>query len=114
MFPLQNFLINIEPLNPKEIIKKISRLGSIKLILVSGVFIQEQESRVDMLIVGDNVKRATLDNTIKTLEAEIGKELKFAYFTTEDFKYRLSMFDKLTRDILDYPHKKVLNRLGNI
>ena len=114
MAPLQNFLINIEPLNPKEIIKKISRLGSIKLILVSGVFIQEQESRVDMLIVGDNVKRATLDNTIKTMEAEIGKELKFAYFTTEDFKYRLSMFDKLTRDILDYPHKKVLNRLGNI
>ena len=114
MTQLQNFLINIEPLNPKEIIKKISRLGTIRLILVSGVFIQEPESRVDMLIVGDNVKRASLDNTIKTMEAEIGKELKFAYFTTDDFKYRLSMFDKLTRDILDYPHKKVLNRLGNL
>lgn len=111
---LQNFLINIEPLGPKEIIKRIGRLGSIKLILTAGVFIQEPESRVDMLIVGDNVKRATLDNTIKTLESEIGKELRYAYFTTEDFRYRLSMFDKLTRDILDYPHKKVLNRLGNL
>ena len=109
---LQNFLINIGPSYPKEIIKKISRLGSIKLIIVAGVFIQELESRADILIVGDNVKRVNLENTMKTLESEIGKELKYAYFTTEDFKYRLSMFDKLTRDILDYPHRKVLNKLS--
>ena len=51
---------------------------------------------------------------IKNLEAEIGKELRYVYFSTEDFKYRLSMCDKLMRDILDYPHKKVLNKLGII
>ncbi len=114
LLPLQNFLINTEPLHQKELIKKISKLGSIKLIITAGVFIQEPESRADLLIVGDGVKKATLEHTIKTLESEIGKELKYAYFTTEDFKYRLSMCDKLTRDILDYPHKKVLNRLGII
>ncbi len=112
MQQLQSFLVNVEPLQPKEIIRKIGKLGSIKLIITAGVFIQESESRTDILIVGDGVKKAALENTIKTLESEIGKELKYAYFTTEDFKYRLSMFDKLTRDILDYPHKKVLNRLG--
>ncbi len=109
---LQNFLINMEPLHPKEIIKKISKIGTVKLILVAGVFIQEPESRVDILVVGDNIKKGTLENTIKTLESEIGRELRYACFTTEDFKYRLSMFDKLIRDVLDYPHKKVLNRLG--
>jgi len=114
LLPLQNFLINIEPLHPKEIIKKITKLGSIKLILVAGVFIQEAESRADLLIVGDGVKKSILENTVKILESEIGKELRYAYFTTDDFKYRLSMCDKLTRDILDYPHKKVLNKLGVI
>ena len=111
MIPLQNFLINIEPLNSKELIKRIGKLGSIKLIITSGVFMQELESRADILIVGDNVKKTKLENTIKILESEIGKELRYVYFTTEDFKYRLSMFDKLIRDILDYPHRKVLNRL---
>lgn len=111
---LQNFLINTEPLHSTDIIKRISKLGSIKLIIVAGVFIQESESRLDILIVGDNIKKTSLDNTIKTLESEIGKELKYAHFTTEDFKYRLSMFDKLVRDILDYPHKKILNKLGVI
>ena len=114
LVPLQNFLVNIEPLSSKELIKKISKLGSIKLIITAGVFIQEFESRADILIVGDNIKKGQLDNTIKVLESEIGKELKYAQFTTEDFKYRLSMCDKLTRDILDYPHKKILNKLGAI
>jgi hypothetical protein len=112
--PLQNFLINTEPLHPKEIIKKITKLGSVKLIIIAGVFMQESESRVDILVVGDNIKKGPLEHTIKTLESEIGKELKYTHFTTEDFKYRLSMCDKLTRDILDYPHKKILNKLGII
>lgn len=114
LLPLQNFLINIEPLQPKEIIKKVSRIGSIKLIVIAGVFLQEPESRADLLIVGDGVRPANLENLIKTLESEIGKELRYAYFTTDDFKYRISMFDKLIRDILDYPHKKILNKIGAI
>ncbi len=109
---LQNFLVNVEPLQPKEIIKKFSKVGSIKLIIVSGVFIQDLESRADLLIVGDGFKKAKLENTIKIIESEIGKEIRYAFFSTEEFKYRLSMYDKLTRDILDYPHKKVLNKLG--
>ena len=112
--PLQNFLVNLEPLQPKEIIKKITKLGNIKLIIVSGVFIQEHESRLDILVVGDAVKKGALENVIRVLESEIGKELRYAHFTTEDFKYRISMYDKLTRDILDYPHKKILNKLGVI
>ena len=109
---LQNFLVNVEPLNSKEIIRRISKLGSIKFLVISGVFIQMLESRIDILVVGDNIKKGSLENTIKTLESEIGKELKYAYFSTEDFKYRHGMFDKLIRDILDYPHKKIVNKLG--
>lgn len=112
LLPLQNFLINIEPLHSKEIIKRISKLGTIKLLLIAGVFIQNPESRVDILIVGDHIKKSGLEHTIKSLESEIGKELRYAYFTTEDFNYRNGMCDKLTRDILDYPHKTLVNKLG--
>ena len=53
-----------------------------------------------------------MEHTMKTLESEIGKELRYSYFTTDDFNYRNGMCDKLTRDILDYPHKKLVNKLG--
>jgi DNA-binding MarR family transcriptional regulator len=111
---LQNLLINQKPLEHKEIVRKISRLGPVKLIIVAGVFIQDSESRVDILVVGDHIKKTALDNIMKNIEAEVGKEIRYAYFSTEDFKYRLSMFDKLIRDILDYPHEKIVNKLGNI
>ncbi|MCH7530049.1 hypothetical protein IIB50_02955 [Patescibacteria group bacterium] len=110
--PLYQFLINATPLKSKEIEKRINRIGAVKLIIVSGVFIQDWDSRVDMLIVGDKLKKSNLESTIKSIEAEVGKELRYATFSTEDFKYRLNIYDKLVRDILDYPHEVVMDRIG--
>lgn len=83
-----------------------------KLILTAGVFQHDPESRVDILVVGDNIKQGMLVSAISALEAELGKELRYAAFETADFKYRLGVYDKLVRDILDYPHQKILNKLG--
>ena len=65
-----------------------------------------------LLVVGDGIKHGKLENVIHTLEAEIGRELRYTVFDTPDFHYRLSIYDKLVRDILDYPHIKVVDKLG--
>lgn len=109
---LQNLLINSRPLRKEEILKRLSKVGKLKMVIVAGVFIQNPDSRVDLLIVGDNLKRGSIDRIVKTMEAEIGKELTFASFETADFHYRLGMYDKLIRDILDYPHQKLLDKLN--
>jgi hypothetical protein len=112
LLPLQNLLINTRPLRKEEILRRLSNVGKLKMVIVSGVFIQNPDSRVDLLIVGDNLKRGSIDRIVKTMEAEIGKELVFASFETPDFHYRLGMYDKLIRDILDYPHQKLLDKLN--
>lgn len=112
LLPLQNLLINTRPLRKDEILKRLTKVGKLKMVIVSGVFIQNPDSRVDLLIVGDNLKRTAIDRIVKNMEAEIGKELIFASFETSDFHYRLGMYDKLIRDILDYPHQKLLDKLG--
>jgi hypothetical protein len=109
---LRAFLIDVEPLQPREVVKKIAKSGSVKIIVTSGIFLQDPESRADLLVVGDGVKKAKLDSIIKSVEAEVGKELRYAFFSTDEFKYRMSMYDKLVRDILDYPHKVLLDKLG--
>lgn len=109
---IENFLIDATPITNKEIIKKISSTGNIKLILIAGVFLHDRDSRIDILIVGDHLKQAKLFSVISSIEAELGKELRFTLFETDDFKYRLSIYDKLVRDILDYRHEKILNKLG--
>jgi len=109
---LENFLIDATPITGKEIIKKVSRAGSIKFVLISGVFLHDRDSRVDILVVGDHLKQAKLLSAVSSIEAELGKELRYAAFETVDFRYRLGIYDKLIRDILDSRHEKILNKLG--
>ena len=54
------------------------------------------------------MKRNKIEEEIKKLEAEIGTELVYAVFDTKEFIYRLNMYDKLIRDVLDFPHEVVL------
>jgi hypothetical protein len=46
------------------------------------------------------------------MESEIGKELRFSSLNTEDFKYRHGVCDRLIRDVLDYQHEVVVDRIG--
>lgn len=108
---MEIFLSNVNPFRQKDIVNKISRAGKIKLLVISGIFIKAEDSRIDLLVVGDNLKLGTLDNIVKTIESEIGKEIRYAVFETSEFLYRNSMFDKLIRDILDYQHEKIINKL---
>lgn len=109
---IENFLIDATPVSNKDIIKKVSRIGNIKLVLISGIFLHDRDARVDILIVGDHLKQAKLLSAISSIEAELGKELRFTAFETVDFQYRLGIYDKLIRDILDYRHEKIINKLG--
>ncbi len=108
---LSEFLIGVSKFAPKDIARKLSRSGSIKLIIVAGTFINSPESRLDLLVVGDNIKKGMLEQSIKIIESEMGMELRYAFFETADFKYRLGLYDKLLRDVLDFPHEKVVNKL---
>jgi len=55
------------------------------------------------------MKKNVLQKVVKSLEAEIGKELDYAVFDTEEFKYRIDMYDKLVCDIIDLPHEKLID-----
>ena len=105
---IKKLLAGSDGLDKKVILNNFNKAGKIKLLLVSGVFIKDKDSRVDLLIVGDKMKRGKVEEGIRKLEAEIGVELTYALFDTKEFFYRLNMYDKLIRDILDFPHEIVL------
>lgn len=106
--PLHSLLIGSDRINREELMKRLKPAGKIKLLVIAGVFIRNLDSRADMMIVGDNLKMKTLGNIIKTLESEIGKELNYAVFTTDEFKYRANMYDKLVCDIFEFSHEELI------
>ena len=60
----------------------------------------------------DKPNQAKIEKVIKNFEAEIGKELVYAFFPTAEFLYRLNMYDKLVWDMFDYPHELLVDRAG--
>lgn len=107
---LQQLLLNT-PARAEEMYDRLRSAGVLKLVVVSGIFMNEWESSIDLLVVGDRVKEHRLREKIKHLEAEVGKEVRFASLSTADFLYRLNMNDRLVRDVFDYPHRVVYDKL---
>jgi len=110
--PLSQLLTNTVPFKKEEVISRLKHVGRLKLVVTAGVFLQRDDSRTDLLVVGDDIRRSHLERAVRGMEAEIGRELVYGVFETTDFMYRLNVYDKFIRDILDYPHEKILNRLS--
>lgn len=110
--PLRNLLTQVASEQETDVAKRIRKTGRIKAIIVSGIFIQTPETRVDLVVVGDAIQGRSLESAIAATEAELGQELRYAVFGSNEFIYRRDMRDKLVCDILDGPHKKLIDRLN--
>jgi len=104
---IEGLLVNADTLDKKSIAENFRKIGRVKLLILSGIFIKNKDSRVDLLVIGDKMRRNKIEEEVKKLEAEIGMELVYATFDTKEFIYRLNMYDKLVRDILDFPHEVI-------
>lgn len=111
--PLRNLLIDAVGTNIPDLLPRFNKIGKVSLFIVSGIFLHDKDRTMDLMIVGDRLNRNLIDRRIKELEGEIGKELRYAVFEIDEFMYRLNMYDKLLRDVLDYPHEKLINKIDH-
>lgn len=108
---LKNLLIMVSLHADETLVRKFHSVGKIKFFVASGLFIQEWGTRVDLLIVGDDLNLGRLETVIRSIEAEVGKEIAYSAFETSDFEYRYGMHDRLIRDILDFSHTTLVDKL---
>lgn len=110
--PLQGFLFETAPINGKTLQKHLRGAGKVQVLVAAGVFLREFERRIDVLVAVENLKPTKIETAIRNLEAELGVEIKYAAFSTEDLLYRIGMHDKLIRDVFDFPHQLVVDRVN--
>ncbi len=106
------FLRSTTSVNDTDIVTALKKAGALRLVAVSGLFTGAIETKVDLLVVGDNLDDKKLETAIHSLEAHLGRELAYAAFTTQDFRYRVGVYDRLVRDVFDYPHRTILDKIG--
>lgn len=115
---LKSLILKSSPAEKDKMIKKILGLGRIKLAVISGIFMAENngldlyDTVADLFIVGDDINKNRLRTFLTALEAEVGKEIKFTLMDKDEFQYRYGMFDRFIRVLLEGPHEKIINKLG--
>ena len=89
--------------------KEIESLGQIDLLILSGKFVENDDAKVDILIVG-NIDRTNFE---KYIEEELKRpDLKYSIIEKNDFIYRLSLNDRFIKDLIaDRKNIIALNRL---
>lgn len=110
--PLKAFLRTSTSVSDTRIANLMKKAGSVRLVVLSGLFTGVMESKVDILVVGDRLDERTITTVVRALEADLGRELRYAAFATPDFRYRVGVYDRLIRDVFDYPHRLVLDKIG--
>ncbi len=109
---LSAFIRSTTTIAPSVLLGRLKRAGTLRLAILSGVFTGVSESGIDLLVVGERLNERVLAKVTQTIEAELGREIRYASFSVEDFNYRLGIYDRLIRDVLDYPHQILLDRIG--
>lgn len=107
---LSAFVHEVSPERFNEVEKAIRGSGRLSVIVLSGVFIGDLNRPADLIVVGDYVNEKRLEKVVHSFEQKYGREIRYALFSTPEFRYRLTIHDKLIRDTLDYPHRVLLNK----
>ena len=109
---IQNLIFKSSPADEDKLTRQIQGLGNIKLAVLSGLFMKPNRvmSRTDLLIVTDSMSNRKFNSFIKELEAETGVEINYTLLTTKEYEYRTEMFDRFVLDILEKPHKVLLQQ----
>ena len=109
---LQTFLFETAPINGKTVLRHLRKVGKLDFVCIAGVFLRDFERRLDILMSMPKLSEGKVENAVRALEAELGIEIRFSAFSSEDLLYRIGMYDKLTRDVFDYPHQILVDKVG--
>lgn len=107
---LSKFVHEVSPVQHKSIVEALKGSGRLSAIILSGSFVGDPSRPADIIIAADALNESRLDQAIRGFEPALGREIRYAVFTTPEFRYRLTIEDRLIRETLDYPHFILLDK----
>jgi len=108
---LATFVRDVSPTQFHEVERAIKTAGKVSTLVLSGLFVGDHSRPADLLIAGEMNQRR-LERVVRGLEPKFGREIRYALLTTPEFRYRITVQDRLVRDVLDFPHRVLFDRTG--
>ena len=107
---LSKFVHEVTPVHYKSILATLKGSGRYVAVVLSGSFMGDSSRPVDFLVAADGLNEARLETAVRALERQFGREIRYAAFSGSEFRYRMTIQDRLIRDTLDFPHLVLLDK----
>lgn len=107
---LNAFVHEVSPVRHEKIVSALRRGGRLAAVILSGHFLGDPSRPADLIVAADAFNEHRLEQAVRQLEPMFGREIRYAAFSTPEFRYRLTIQDRLIRDTLDYPHVVLLDK----
>lgn len=107
---LSKFVHEVSPVHYKSILAGLKGSGRIVTVILSGSFVGDSSRPADLLVAADGLNEARLETAVRGLERQFGREIRYAAFSGPEFRYRMTIQDRLLRDTLDFPHLVLVDK----
>ena len=107
---LSKFVHEVSPVHYKSILTGLKGSGRIVTVILSGSFVGDSSRPADLLVAADGLNDARLETAVRALERQFGREIRYAAFSGAEFRYRMTIQDRLIRDTLDFPHLVLIDK----
>ena len=107
---IKALIMKAQILYEKDFIEKLQKTGYLKLLILTGFFVNLPGVPVDLFIVG-RLHRPGLLKIIKEMEGELGREINYTIMDTKEFRYRRDITDVFLYSILEAKKIVVIDEL---
>lgn len=97
----------------KDLVHGIKDLENLKLLVLTGIFTEEQNTLTDILCVG-NLDEKKFRLLINRFKKDYPRDLNFTIMNEDEYRYRKEISDKFLHDILNTKHIIVVNKVGEL
>ena len=106
---LKNLVIKSKLLVDKKLLEKLKEVKGVKLLVLTGVFVGNPNTRTDILIMG-SVNKDKIRRIIAGLEKNFSNPIRYSIMTQREFDYRNQMTDKFLFEIMEGKHHIVVDK----
>lgn len=111
--PIRGLLVQATMPDDKEIIQAFRGVRGIWLLVAAGALTNDAHSPVDLLIVTRNPDEPKLGKAVKKIESLAAIPIRYAILEVEEYLGRRQAYDRMLRDMFEYPHRIILERGGS-
>lgn len=110
---LSELVFDFQSLDKEMILKRFKKIGRLKLFSFTGVFIADNNTELDLLVVGDNLKPKEITKVINEMNALFASQLRILVMDLEEFDYRKKMFDRFLHIVLDSERITLIDKISD-